>query len=616
MAGITGIVAFNHSFRLGFEEAVFGRMMDALRLDGRQIGSSFRNDSVFCANALPLCTSNNNRLIVNRQLGIVCAVDGCIRIPEEQLNSICRTHDLTALTSEYDALPYIFKTYGNNTSQHIIGSYNLFCYSQQTQQALVTNDRFGFLPMYCYSDDRYFIFASKIECILASGLCRKIEFDRATIAEHLLFNYPLSDNSYIKQIRLLPNAACFTFGANSLAKEQYWSIGNDFTLSGLSDHDSFDLLDHSLSKAVDQTISHREQILNFSLTGGWDSRVVLSYLLPVFRQKLNCYSFGARASADITVPHEIAQRENLDYTPFVLDDGYLRDIFLPTAKQTIELSGGSRNFRRAHYLYAIKNMGTLSDTLITGIFGDQVLKVGRPQGGVVLSSKTIELLNHNFSHDFAFGEITRALSVLHPSFVDYEVIDELGSRIDDLKKKFQGYATLPEKYVAFRFEINLRKYFGNEASSYNDFVFCHSPFIDYNFVKAWLSTKYAGQRFDFSSSYLWNKQRSSALYTKLVMKHYPTLANYPTSRGFSMAETTSAKGWIKILHRKYCSKKEKPIGGFNTEGTEKEFKAMFENELGGSSDMFSLHNLKQGSNIEADALSLRYWMHYIEKKYL
>ncbi len=50
------------------------------------------------------------------------------------------------------------------------------------------------------------------------------------------------------------------------------------------------------------------------------------------------------------------------------------------------------------------------------------------------------------------------------------------------------YATPNQKYYAFRFETNLRKYFGSELNSYNDFVDCYSPFTDYDFLKNLIKT--------------------------------------------------------------------------------------------------------------------------------
>lgn len=616
MAGIAGIISLRDRSVSELDKFVFSRMMSALKNYDDQVGKSYNDESIFCANALPVSTKHNERFVVNKQLGIVSAVDGFIHIAEDLKTKLRDENSLPSSFSEYELIPYLYKKYGPQTACHITGSFNLFCYDLNTGKTLVTNDRFGFLPLYCYRGDSFFVFGSKIECILASGLCKQIDFDRVTITEHLFFNYPLSENTYIKGIETLSNATTLTIGHNAIKQDKYWSIGDDFTQYGLSAKDSFDLVDSSLHHAIEKTASTTEGKLNFSLTGGWDSRVVLAYLLPEYLDRLHCYSFGARDSDDIQIPLMMAGKEKLNYTPFILDDRYLRDSFLPAARKTIELSGGTRNFKRAHYLYAIQKLGLISDTLITGIFGDEVLKVGRPQGGAVLSKHTIAMIDHDFDTDDVIAEYARSQLSSLPGYSDKAVVDEFSYRISELKHQFNDYSTLSEKYIALRFEINLRKYFGNEASSYNDYVYCHSPFIDYGFLKEWLKTKYAGQRFEFSSSDLKTKKQSSDLYTKLVMRRYPALAHYPSSRGYSMSDTWTLVGRSKVLFRKYIRRTDSPKDGFNTSATEELFESMLKKEITRSDCPIDLSFLENGSTIKTDALSLAYWMHQVRKKYL
>jgi hypothetical protein len=107
--------------------------------------------------------------------------------------------------------------------------------------------------------------------------------------------------------------------------------------------------------------------------------------MPDYRDQLYCYSFGSLDSLDIIVPQLITKAENLQYTPYILDNQYLERNFLTEAKSTIELSSGTRNYKRTHYIYTIKNLAIHSKYLLTGIFGDEVLKYGRPKSGTVIN---------------------------------------------------------------------------------------------------------------------------------------------------------------------------------------------------------------------------------------
>ncbi len=86
----------------------------------------------------------------------------------------------------------------------------------------------------------------------------------------------------------------------------------------------------------------------------------------------------------------------MQYTPVILDHSYLKNSFLQNAKMTISLSGGTRSYKRTHYIYAARKISNYSGIVITGIFGDEVLKTGRPSGGDVLSANTIDFIRSDF----------------------------------------------------------------------------------------------------------------------------------------------------------------------------------------------------------------------------
>ncbi len=594
------------------DPSVFLRIRSALCWSDKQQGNEYLDDRVFCVNKLPLNLLDNDRFFVNESLGVVCAIDGCIWASESMRSGLIAEHKLPNDTSDHQLIPYLFKKLGKQLVDHVSGNYNLLCYDIKSGEAFLINDRLGFLPFYWFSNGACLVFGSKIECILASGLMGRIEFDQVTLAEHLHFNYPLSDHSYVQGISTLAHATVLSIGPERVIQERYWRIGEDFTAQAVSRDDSFELINSALTEAVEKITGLTAGNLNFSLTGGWDSRVVLACLLPKQCARLRCYSFGAAESDDIIIPVQISNLEKLDYRPFILDGSYLQNSFLSVARQTIELSGGTRNFKRAHYLYALKTMNEYSDTLITGIFGDEVLKTGRPQGGAVISPHALTLLDTGFDPESARRDFQKSPTARIPSLTSDRVLDELSERIARLRKEYREYTTPAEKYIAFRFELNLRKYFGNEASSYNDFAWCHSPFIDHSFLKAWLKTIYAGYRFDFAQPRLRNKKMSSDLYTQLVLQQYPVLADYPSSRGFSMADTRSLAGRAKILQRKYLIR-QKPRDAFLTAGTDDLFEAMLCRAP--KTNILGINSFERLKDIRTDALSLIYWTDHIEKKY-
>ncbi len=612
MAGIIGIVSLKGEL-LFKEEKMFNPMLDILKNDKKQIYELYRDLYVFCATVLPLSSSEQDHLIINEEREIIIALEGYIFIPKEIKNELNIIYPALNKDNDYEYLPYLYKKYGNKILEIINGSYNLFLYDKKSGKCLLANDRLGFYPLYYYSNNKYLIFSSKIEGILSSGYMSKIEFDNVTFAEHLFFGYPITDNTYIKDVFTLPNATLLEIENGKMKQSKYWQIGDDYNTNHLSKIQSFEAINFALDSAIKKIASLSNKIA-CSITGGWDTRVVLSYLLPDYREQLYCYSFGSIDSLDIIVPQSITKVENLQYTPYILDNQYLERNFLTEAKTTIELSGGTRNYKRTHYLYAIKNLAIHSKYLLTGIFGDEVLKYGKPKGGTVINKNAVAMITSNFSSELIGENYTNSPIYGIPVFSNQQCLKDFEYRIDCLKCLFEDYDQLQDKYLAFRFEINLRKYFGNEASSYNDYLWCLSPFIDYEFIKTWLTTIYAGNLFPFKKPSLKTSQLSIELYTKLVMNNYPSLSAYPSTRGFSIADYLSLEGKLKIFYHKYIKKSKYSGDAFFTKDTDNIF---YNNLLKNIPfEIKYINNIPKESYFFSDILSLTYWINIIKERYL
>jgi len=224
------------------------------------------------------------------------------------------------------------------------------------------------------------------------------------------------------------------------------------------------------------------------------------------------------------------------------------------------------------------------------------------------------MITSNFSSELVGQNYTNSPIFEIPVFSNLQCLKDFKYRIDRVKCLFEDYDQLQDKYLAFRFEINLRKYFGNEASSYNDYLLCLSPFIDYEFIKTWLTTIYAGNLFPFKKPSLKTKQLSIELYTKLVMNNYPPLSVYPSTRGFSIADYLSLKGKLKIFYLKYIKNSKYSVDAFFTRDTDNIF---YNNLLRNiPSEIKYINNIPKESYFSSDILSLTYWINIIKERYL
>lgn len=616
MAGIAGIILKNAEMRFDKSKLnkSFEKMMKSLVYSPAQLTNSYHGRNAVFGNAVTVSAKQNDRFVEENGMPYHIIVDGLVFISEDEKAILRRKYKIDSEKNDFQYLPFLYAHYHNKFVTHLTGYFNIFIYNDQTNEMLLVNDRLGFLPLYYYNGLDYFLFASKIDSLLASGLLPAIEFDETTVAEQLFFNYPVSDYTYIKNIRTLSDANVLETVSDQININRYWNIRELFGQNPLNLKDSLSVTNAAIKDSLNKILKTQRGVINFSLTGGWDSRLLLSYLLPDYKNQLNTYSFGAPNTGDICIPEMIAKNEGFNYIPYLLDQNYLDRNFMHNAEETIRLSNGTRNYKRAHYLYAIKQVSTISDILITGIFGDELFKVGKPQGNTVMSPNSVMFIESDFDVNliiqcFIESKIPALFHVQANT-----IIDELRSRLITLKEKYVQFEKSGQQYLAYRLLLNLRKYFGNEANSYNDFAYCYSPFVDYDYLKEFARTKFMVSRYDFKSPTFVQKAKSSWLYYKLTVKNHPALTVYPSARGFSMKDTNSLTGIYKIIFYKYIKKRNKKnVDDFNTKITDQ----LFHNDLK-KNNLISKNILfieKEFAALPEEFYSLLYWSSYINKSF-
>lgn len=616
MAGIAGIIPFTAKHDRAVLSNALKQMIKGLSYSDNQVCNSYMQDCCYAANVLTLHVRKNDHFIKVPSLPYHILIDGLIYIREDDKLLIKNKYQIDYNSKDSEYLPYLFDIYEEEFGHHLTGWFNILIYDEQKKSSVLLNDRLGYMPLFYYHCDDFFLFSSKMESILNSGLICNMEVDQVTLAEHLFFNYPLSDNTYIKGIKTLPDASIVNLYNNKVQIQRYWEVGELFKAKAFNKKESIQLINKSLKSSIEKLLHNTNKNINFSLTGGWDSRVVLSYLLPKYQNRIQTYSFGAPEADDIRVPEYISQKEGFSYTPHKLDNDYIDNQFLNHARETICLSNGTRNYKRTHYVYAIKQIAEESNYLLSGIFGDEVFKVGKPMGGTVISKNAVDFIHSVFNVEEAMKQfrLSGIMNVINAS--EKHLLTELNNRLVEIKERYSKYKTSGERYFAFRFTLNLRKYFGNEVNSYNDFVYCFSPFIDYDFLKEFARTHYMVSRFGFEKPSIKLKAQSSWLYYKLTAMNNPGLTKYNSSRGFSMKATQSIFGIVDIILKKSLFKKlQRNKDGFNTKNTDALFREFLEKEEENSGSKILKDNSSLNSINSADLLSLRYYLNCLNKKY-
>jgi hypothetical protein len=613
MSGICGIISKTLT-KISFNyDETFSLMLNKLGCDDSQLKRD-KTISIFCFGNVTLLNDNENKnFIFNEKLGISCIVDGLVYLNEEHKKIIHQEYKIDHSLKVNQYLPYLLDHYGADFINKITGWYNIFILDTKSDTAFLFNDRLGYLPIFIYESKEVFVFASKIESILASGLLPNIEFDITSVAEHLFFNYIISDNTFIKHIKTLPPASLIQFDREGLCqKTKYWNFRDFYADKPINKKDSFSLLEDGLKSAMNKLDLKSNSFYNVSLTGGWDSRVVLSYLMS-YKKQLNLYSFGAKGSPDIVIPQQLALSENISYTPYILDQHYLEKEFFDKAKQTILKSNGSRHFKRTHYVHAMEQISKNSDTVVSGIYGDEILKITGVKPGDVISKNALDFISSDFDVQLVTEKFeSDALWNFMP--LEKVYLNEFAERMDAIKNSLSEYSTIQQKYYHFRFLISLPRYFGSEINSYNDYCYNFSPFIDYDFLTTYFRNYYCGLFYPYNSNSLLLKRQTTELYYQLTAKNNKQLTYYTTDRGYSMADASNAFGFLKIMYSRFFGK-HNYSNAFNTLSTNEIFKNALLKEISANEYSLPVNHTIIMEGGKADILSLYYWLIKVSEKY-
>lgn len=616
MAGICGIIQISGEAENQKMENAFEKMMPKLSAEPNQPRSQLVLDSIWAGKCFPKYQNKENQAIYNHNLSIYSFIDGEVYVNDSIQKQIQEENKDEIFLSQSDYIPYLYAKFSVDFVKHLTGWFNIFLIDVNKSKCILANDRLGFLPLFIYNSGNQFIFASKLECIIASGLMKNVEFDLVSFAEQYTFNYQLSDNSLIKEIKTLPASSIYQIKSEEINKAYYWSPRELIVSSPISKKDGFEIINESLGNAVNKAFTNHLGNIAVTLTGGWDGRLVLSYALKQNSKRVNVFSFGEKDSADILIPQAISKSENLGYCPYILDEGYFDIFFINSARNSIIKSNGIRGYRRAPYFFTTPQISSNSGLVLSGNFGDEMIKFATIKPSEVISGALINYINSDFRIRPDFPQL-----LFKEQFVVPKLVEEWNIRLEQLEKEISGFETISEKYNHIKLTRLANRFFGYEVNSYNDYMFNFSPFLDFDFITAFSKTSYSGIYHPFNENRLKDKETATRLYANLINRNNNRLANYKSDRGYSMADVINPIGRLLVLYKKHFLKHTYSDGSFVNGMSAKLFDTHYQEKYPETYEMNLQYPLKDNAeqinkNLLSRVQSLNYWISYITDKYL
>ena len=206
-----------------------------------------------------------------------------------------------------DLIYNLYKVYGADLTSYIKGNFTIVLAREDS--LLVFNDHLA-IKKFFYTDDVHGLIISNQFKYITNIADAALNLENLAI--HALYNHFVGGVTIARNIHFTDKALLFRVNdVNSLSKSTYWELADLFkqetAMTGYEDYVSF--FSEMILDYINYTNSTK---ISLSLTGGLDSRLILSTLLN-HGIKPSTYTFGNPRSSDVSISSKISETFNLDF---------------------------------------------------------------------------------------------------------------------------------------------------------------------------------------------------------------------------------------------------------------------------------------------------------------
>jgi asparagine synthase (glutamine-hydrolysing) len=384
--------------------------------------------------------------IFNEDRSLCIIMDGKIYGHEEELKKIRQKHKISA-GNDLDYCLHSYEECGLDFIPGLNGAFVFVIYDLTNKMAIIVNDRYGLRPLYYYFNDEVLLFSSEVKSILEYENAAW-ELDKRAVADFFAFGRILGDKTFINKIQVLPPASILIFKDGGLSIKKYWEFGYEPDYR-LTMDEMADKLVELFKKAV--AIRMKDNLrYSVSLSGGLDSRSILSAVPADMRNRTIAFTFGTLESDEIKIARSAANKLGVEHRVI----GYGPEDILPYSEKAVEYSDGGDTITACFEPFISDRAREFADVVMNGIPGDVTL------GGSTLNKQILRTNNDEELFNILFHSYNFLFTNLKPLFNDeyYEQIKDLHKEsfrasLEEIKIADRG-----NKCDAFHLENHVRRF--------------------------------------------------------------------------------------------------------------------------------------------------------------
>jgi asparagine synthase (glutamine-hydrolysing) len=251
--------------------------------------------------------------IFNEDRSVAVVYNGeLFEYPEEKARLEARGHRF-ATHCDTEIIPHLWEDHREGFFEHLRGQFALALWDERRRLLLLARDRFGICPLYWTRQGDWFLFASEIKGLLASGLVEARADVRGLDNIFNFFALPGAVTCF-EGVQALEPGRCLVVEARSgrVTERAYWRI--DFPDQGHEDdsHDRTRVVDgfeEVLHAAVKRRLRADVPVVSY-LSGGVDSSTVVALAskilgrpIPTFTVQVLARGFDESGPAAVVSQH-------------------------------------------------------------------------------------------------------------------------------------------------------------------------------------------------------------------------------------------------------------------------------------------------------------------------
>uniref|UniRef100_B8HND1 asparagine synthase (glutamine-hydrolyzing) n=1 Tax=Cyanothece sp. (strain PCC 7425 / ATCC 29141) TaxID=395961 RepID=B8HND1_CYAP4 len=182
----------------------------------------------------------------------------------------------------------LFQLYGKDCLKHLRGMFAFALWDEQQQGCFLARDPLGIKPLYFWSSGDYFLFASEIKALLATGLVSK-EIDSTGLYGYLINGSVPEPYTLIKSVQLLKAGHFLAWKSGIVTQEQYWQI--QFKSQTVDQFEAVEKTRSALTSTIEAHLISDVPVGIF-LSGGIDSSTIVALSRQSQAQQLRTYSIS------------------------------------------------------------------------------------------------------------------------------------------------------------------------------------------------------------------------------------------------------------------------------------------------------------------------------------